>query len=267
MEPLTESDRQFVDRCLELYGPLWAGGLAAIERSFDIDATADDQCYRLLLTRRNPTRVSYVLELGKSDGRLSHRGPNLPDGPPLASDELALVDQVLKRTGELWLCEPLNEACVVVNLSDGLNGLSDSHVVHTRRVDQRDVLYFIEKNDSAALLCVWLDRVAQAIDGVCWVAMPDEAGGRWLSPPELAFLERALREHGDFGVYGNLQAGFRELVNSMRVQLRDHESMWHISAVPHDGHGHEFSFSVDKSSGTIGNCCVGHSLPEPSDIE
>lgn len=75
-----------------------------------------------------------------------------------------------------------------------------------------------------------------------------------------ARVDRALRQHGDFGVYGDLRAGLQELRKDFRVTLNEVENGIAVSAVPRSGRGHEFFFVVN-TDGTINPPMVGESEP------
>lgn len=78
--------------------------------------------------------------------------------------------------------------------------------------------------------------------------------------PHAALVDQALRTHGDFGVYGDLRAGLRELSRDFKIRLSDVENGIQVIAIPRSGRGHEFHFVVN-TDGTINPPMVGESEP------
>ncbi len=77
-------------------------------------------------------------------------------------------------------------------------------------------------------------------------------------PEALAFIDRAMREQGDFGVYGDVREGLNDLHPNLTVEIRERPDTYQVSISPEDGYGHFLSFSVDKASGELGAPMAGH---------
>lgn len=75
-----------------------------------------------------------------------------------------------------------------------------------------------------------------------------------------ALVDRAMRQHGDFGVYGDVRAGLAAISKDNTVTLTDVEEGIRVDIVPNDGHGHEYQFVV-TSAGKIENFMAGESMP------
>jgi len=77
-------------------------------------------------------------------------------------------------------------------------------------------------------------------------------------------IDRALKEQGDLGVYGDLSGGINEIAEKMYVKISEHDDSYSVSIWPKSGKGgHDFSFTVDKSTGMMSDVAVGEILPEP----
>jgi len=77
-------------------------------------------------------------------------------------------------------------------------------------------------------------------------------------------IDRALKEQGDLGVYGDLSGGLSEITERMNVRITEHDDSYSVSIWPKSGKGgHDFSFTVYKSTGRMSDTAVGEILPEP----
>jgi hypothetical protein len=266
MTDLQPADRAFLDENLARYGSAWAGGLAALERDFELVAESKRREYLLHLTLRAVPRVRYTVEVTKRDGGMTFNRAELPDAPSLDEGATRIVGAVLRRAEELWLVEPLNGEVQCLDVRGGLDALRGGRELQTRRLDPHAALYLTEPDGFGELLCVWIDLQREALDGVAWVDLPPAEGGMWLSPATVAYLDGALRENGDFGVYGNVQDGLRSLVATMEVRMRRSEAWWDVSAYPRDGHGHFLHFPIHVSTGEVGAAAAGHIAPMPEGL-
>jgi len=79
----------------------------------------------------------------------------------------------------------------------------------------------------------------------------------------MELVDRALWEHGDLGVYGNLSGGLEEIIKEMFLRITDEGEYYSVSVWPKSGCGHDFGFTVSKTTGEISNVVVGEVLPEP----
>ncbi len=262
---LSQKDRSFLNENFPRFGTAWADGLAGLDRGFVIEAAPKWRSIRLQLTHRSPAAVRYTLEIRRKGGGMTTRGPELPNGAELRPSELRRVNEILQREGELWLIEPLNGDVCIRDLSAGLGGLTGEFGVETRLLGRRAVLYIRLDEIGPELLCVWLDLDGGALEGVAWIDVPSAEEGRWLRREDVEFIDAAMREHGDFGVYGNVQDGLRSLATHMELRIREDERAYHLNATPRDGHGHFLDFPVFKGTGEIGACAAGHIELMPDD--
>lgn len=77
-------------------------------------------------------------------------------------------------------------------------------------------------------------------------------------------IDRVLKEQGDLGVYGDLSGGINEITERMYIKISEHDDSYAVSIWPKSGKGgHDFSFTVDKSTGRMSDVAVGEILPEP----
>jgi hypothetical protein len=82
----------------------------------------------------------------------------------------------------------------------------------------------------------------------------------------LNFVDQAIRQHADFGVYGNLTAGIEALAQAgCTVGVRQNEDGYSVHVNPIDGHGHFHHFQV-FSDGRVGESACGHMDPMPEDL-
>jgi len=79
----------------------------------------------------------------------------------------------------------------------------------------------------------------------------------------VSLLDKALKEQGDLGVYGDLSCGVEELLKDSYISITDNEEFYGIAVSPKSGAGHDFSFDVDRKSGEISNVVVGVVVPPP----
>ena len=78
------------------------------------------------------------------------------------------------------------------------------------------------------------------------------------------FVDKALRKHGNFDVYGDLSGGLEELSKDMRIKIIDKDIYYSIDIYPSSGvGGHDFSFKIDKETGQISDVVVGEIEPPP----
>jgi hypothetical protein len=257
-KPLTPEDRDFLDRNFARYSEAWRPGLAMLEEHFLIEGVRRWRTLELGLTTRDVFGLRYTLTVGRKNGAMSHTGPALPDGPELTPGERAAVDEALVALGELWLLEPLNSDCRRVDLARGLAALSGEHALRTRRSGSRALLFLSEDEFDQRLCCASVDLDARALERLRWWSLPPGRQGRWLVPEEVAFLDRALRQGGDFGVYGNVTMGLGALAEHFELRIRERERSFSFSVVPRDGHGHFLHFEVDRRTGAVGQPAAGH---------
>ena len=82
-------------------------------------------------------------------------------------------------------------------------------------------------------------------------------------------VNKALELDADFLEPECLVGGLKEYLDEFIVTIKDTKSLYDIDLNPKSGAGHDFSFSVDKSTGRIDrqSLAVGEVLPEPDDDE
>jgi len=79
-------------------------------------------------------------------------------------------------------------------------------------------------------------------------------------------VDKALKEHGDLGTYGDLSVGLDKITTEMDmvVKISDKGTYYFVDIAPVSGHAeHDFSFSVDKKSGKLSDVAVGEIEPDP----
>ncbi len=64
-------------------------------------------------------------------------------------------------------------------------------------------------------------------------------------------LEEALKESGDFGIYGNLEEGLEGLVRDFRVAVTVYRKTLEVDCGPRSGSGHDCQFVVKRSTRRI----------------
>jgi hypothetical protein len=80
----------------------------------------------------------------------------------------------------------------------------------------------------------------------------------------MALLDRALREQGDLGVYGDLSDGLQTLTKEMAIMVKEESNCYSIDISPKDPTGgHDFSFTIDKQTGKMSDAVIGEVLPYP----
>ena len=273
---ISDRDRAFLDASFARYGTAWAGGLAALERDFEVEARKTWTHYVLDLTLRAPPKVCVTLHVQCPGGQISQPPMRLPDGDELGTYDRASVDAILAAERRLWFVEPMNGCVIAMPIERGLadlqgrpraarsrtrQGLDDMKLVTTRRLGDRAILYF--QQDSGATACLTIELAIGAIEDLVWVEVPMREPARYLREQDRAWLDRALRAHGDFGVYGDVTPGLDWLVENFDVQLRDRGEHYDVSVTPRDGHGHWLHFAIVKASGAIEGAAAGHHVPRP----
>jgi hypothetical protein len=79
----------------------------------------------------------------------------------------------------------------------------------------------------------------------------------------LALVDESLGKYGNFGAYGDLSAGLRQILKSDRVTISDRGVYLHVSTAPLSNAGHDFSFNIDKKTLRILDLTVGNVVPPP----
>jgi hypothetical protein len=215
----------------------------------------------------------------------------VPDGEELSTEDLARVEAALQREGVAILLEPNNGKCLSLDLSCGTAGLCEAALdtsvcmdennqvmvspprsLVTRRRGDHACLYFIADKGWQDPFCLWLSMSGEnaSVAGAAWGDIPAPNGGL-LDAKAYAFIDQAMRKNGDFGVYGSVVGGLKDLMEFMEVELKYREeeaenACWAVSAVPRDGHGHFLHFDIDASTGAIDGCMAGHLEPPPDDF-
>jgi hypothetical protein len=275
---ITDEDIAFLNENFTRFGEGWKPGLAGLEKSFQVSLTKKRKTFQIDLISLAWTRVRYQITIQRKGGSMSHTGPDLPEGNPLESTDLERVDACLATIGEMWMLEPLNCRCLCLNLSAGLDGLRRDEQIATHCVDGADqlrprkvdtrwvdgvaVLYLNDEQWVGEMICIGLDLDRAEIVDVDFVDLPPKAGS-YLSAKDVAFFDRSLKEHGDFGVYGNLTPGLRWLIEHFEVNIKPGDGGYDVSANPRDNHGHFFDFWIEEKTGRIDGVAAGHFLPEP----
>ncbi len=265
---LTDDDRSFLDANFQRFGSAWREGLAGLERDFELRAEANRASIVLGLTTRLPPQVGFRITVGREDGSMSTTDPMLPEAPALTEDEQRQVDAILRSEEVLWIVAPANGEVLRVDASRGseallhierpwvtIHGRVPPPELETRRLGDRALLFV--RMGYGDLFCLWIDLAARAVEGASWFEVPLRPA-RLLTPKDRAFLERALSENGDFGVYGNVTPGFAWLVEHFDVRVRVDDEGWHIRSDPRDGHGHFLHFTVEHETGRISDVIAGH---------
>ena len=79
----------------------------------------------------------------------------------------------------------------------------------------------------------------------------------------VALVEESLGKYGNFGAYGDLSAGLREILKWDQVKISDEGVYLRVSTSPLSNAGHCFSFNIDKKTLRILDLVVGEVLPPP----
>ncbi|NMB74783.1 MAG: hypothetical protein GYA21_06595 [Myxococcales bacterium] len=260
---LTAQDREFIQQNFARFGEAWRPGLSMLEERFKVAAVKKWRTFEFELTTRDVFALRYTLTIHRKHGGMSHRGPDYPECPELDASERRRVDEVLRKTGELWLLEPRNGFCQRLDLSRGLEALAAGRDLTTRRREERTLLYIAEKDFFSGTFCLSVVLEGGAIEEIAWWNFPPMRPGRWIRPAEVEFIDRNLKANGDFGVYGNVQMGLRALADDFELKIRDRGGHYSFSVTPRDGYGHFLHFEMDKQSGAIGQAAAGHMEPRP----
>lgn len=288
-DTLSADDRKFIDENFENYGSGWSDeGLSGIERDFEISAKVKRRKYLLDLKMRCPAGFEATMTILRPGGELSGTRCVVPKGDKLTKDELAKVNAALEQAASVLLLEPSNSKVISLDLRRGSDGLRDAKLdssvcydesnkpmVHpprelvTRRRGDFACLYFVAKDGWQDPFCLWLRMSGGEVSmaGAAWADVPAPKGGL-VAPETYAFLDKAMRENGDFGVYGSVAGGLSDLMSFMEVELKYREeaggkAFWDVNATPKDGHGHFLGFAIDAKTGGIDGCMAGHLEPEP----
>ncbi len=80
-----------------------------------------------------------------------------------------------------------------------------------------------------------------------------------------AIVDRALRKHGDSGVYGDLRAGLADISKRSKVGLTNVKEGIRVDIVPPDGQGHEYQFVV-TAAGAIENFMAAEREPARAEV-
>ena len=80
-------------------------------------------------------------------------------------------------------------------------------------------------------------------------------------------VNKAIELNADFLEPECLVGGLKEYLDEFIVTIKDTKSLYDIDLNPKSGAGHDFSFSVDKSTGRVDrqSLAIGEILPEPED--
>ncbi|MFH1877509.1 MAG: hypothetical protein ABH883_01720 [Candidatus Omnitrophota bacterium] len=73
----------------------------------------------------------------------------------------------------------------------------------------------------------------------------------------IEMLDAVLKTQGDFGVYGDLSGGLSALASGYHVKIIDRETSLMVSIYPESGTGHDFAFTIEKTTKTLENPVVG----------
>jgi hypothetical protein len=257
------ADRQLLDRVLAQLGTAWEGGITTLEADFEISIARRWRTLELALVTRGPERITFRRTVHRKRGTMQGPPPELPAAPEASTDELARIDAAFRRERELWLVGPRDGELIVTPLAEGLAALRGGRSLVTRRLGDTVMLY-VREWEHAPVFCVAIELATERVAAARWVDLPMPASRR-LAPDTIDFLDRAFREHGKFGAYGDVTAGLRALacVENFALQLRETATSFEVQLTPRDGHGHFLQFSVAKNTGAIDGCVAGHLVPAP----
>ena len=251
---LTAEQRGVLEPELRRYGSGWT--LSDIEKVYTVQATAIRGGYDLLFVARGHSGLFSAPRI-LIGGTFSGSQLNLPEGPELTEAQRDQADSALRAARELWLIGSGDE-CQRLDLREGLTSIVGQGTLQTRLHDGRAVLMVTHERGDPFVVVVDLEE--RKILEASHRSMPPILGRGMLDMDEVTFIDQALRRHGDFGVYGNVTRGLRALVEDSRVRITRAEDHYGIGIYTHDGHGHDFSFSIDRTTGVIENMAAGHSV-------
>jgi len=94
-------------------------------------------------------------------------------------------------------------------------------------------------------------------------------GDTRLEESAIKLVDKALKEHGNFGAYGDLSCGLERLKEKeLAVSITAKPDYYEVSVYPASGNGgHDFGFRVDMKTGNISNLAVGTPVPNPESKE
>jgi hypothetical protein len=262
---LNHKDWSFLDENFQRYGQ-WRSGLAGVKDQFEIKAQSRWGKYILDLTLKAPPKMTWRLKVRKKNGGIQGEAPSLPDGPELDFAALKKVDEILAEYGDLYLVEPLNSRVELKDPQGGIEVLrSGSRPPTTRHLGPWAVFYFHPSEPWETWRLIWFNLDENILGGIADHDGPNNSDGqiRLLKEEEVLFIDAAMKTHGDFGVYGNVTSGLRDLVENMDVKLKESKEQWSVNATPRDYHGHFLGFEIKKPDGVIQGCRAGHLEPPP----
>lgn len=248
-----------------------------IKADYDIEIKKRLTKMQVTLTYRDIPAVLTILDVSKNQKSLS-TSIQLPNAKELTAYEFEIAEHALKKQGALNMVGYLNGELVSYDLSEGIKGLARQNLsfattigaeeedlkwdISHRKIEHYYVFYL--QNRWRDLFCLWIDENEGEVAGANWINVPMDKGF-WLSPSLYSFIDKALKENGDFDVYGNVTGGLAELIQYFDVQIKDNkkENSWSVSVDPRDGHGHFLHFDIDKTNGVIDGVLAGHYDPAP----
>ncbi len=83
----------------------------------------------------------------------------------------------------------------------------------------------------------------------------------------IQIVDKALKEGGDLGAYGDLSYGLEELTKDSRITITETTEEIYVDMAPTSGGGHDFSFDINKSTGKMdpNSVCIGEIEEEEED--
>ena len=262
-------------------------GIDGIKRYFDVEINKSNlnNLYELSLVARDPSRLSTKISFNRHEddtADMSYERFKIPDAEKLDATSIKTADSILKAAGHLWLLDPFNNILIRLDTTQGYAGLDmdalfpsyslpegekNTFDVQLRRYQQYVVIYFLSKDSWTDPFCLWINMDTKKVVGANWYEIWMGSGGL-ISTDEIERINKALREHGDFGVYGNVTSGLEKLIQYDEINMRysDESNEWNIDITPLDGHGHFLGFTVNMKTGEVGQPIAGHLEPEPDDL-
>lgn len=250
---LTTEQRAVLEPELRRYGSGWT--LSEVEKEFTVSATPIADGYELHFVARGLSGL-YSRPRIVIGGSFSGSNLHLPEGPELDAEQRAAVNAALRDTGEIWLLT--RGQCTLLDTRGGLDPIVGADRVQTRLYDGRAVLLITREphhDEFVMVVDLQRSRVVEARE----VSLPPMADTRMMNAAEVELIDRALRTHGSFGVYGDVTMGLRALVEHFDVRINARtDGRYHMGVDPRDGHGHSLGFTIDPDTGSIDDMAAGH---------
>lgn len=276
--------KQEISSLIQNYGSLYSGGYSVLEKGHIITIEAQKEQFILDVVTDNPAQLRLQATLQRKEHpNFQHSIFAFPDFPALNTLQLWQVDAVLAARKKLYLLSELNQYLVEIDLSKGHKALAfEQALMGSWDRDKNQELsvrhfynppfavLFYESKEWASMadpFAIWINLETKSIEGANWLAFPLGDGGM-MSDERYNFIDQAMMQNGDFGVYGSVAGGLADLIEYNEVQISDSPDTneYSVSVSPRNGYGHTLIFSINKTTGELSQPLSMHMLPMPEPI-